>query len=45
MKKLESNTGTNSHVILKPVVTLTQTETSKELLPGVDCNQSDGKDH
>ena len=45
MKKLENSTGTNSHVILQPVITLSQTETSEEPLPGLDCNRSDGKDH
>lgn len=43
MKKLENNTGTNSHVILQPVITLSQMETSEEPLPRLDCNQSDGK--
>lgn len=45
-KKLENNPGTNSHVILQPVITLSQTETSEEPLPGLDCNRSDdGNDH
>lgn len=45
MKKLENNTGTNSHVILQPVITLSQMEMSEQPLPRLDCNCSDEKDH
>lgn len=44
-EKLEINTGTNSQVILQPVIALSQMETNREPLPGRDCNRSDGKDH